>query len=168
MGERLPAISELLTETLADEVARSVPNLLGAPTVADQQLARLLAPGRSVSSVVDSWAYRTFNIGTFAAANLDGVIGYRLQATLDGRQTAFCGWVNGRVVPISRVRKQLAARQQAILWGSYRALVNAQPFLDPEVAKNGSALEFEQFFRKAALPGYHWGCRTTSRPVRDV
>jgi hypothetical protein len=160
-------IRQLLGEFLTDPDVRAAQSGLGAASVFDQQVARLIGPGEALGATIDSWAYRTFNVGIVAAAATEGVIGFRLQASLDGRETAFCRWVHGRTVPLSRVRRQMQRHREAVLAGDRAAMLRSFPFLDPETALRGSPLEFEQFFRRAGLPGYHFGCRTVSKPVRE-
>lgn len=166
LSTQMDSIREILTEALSDQVARAIPNALGAPTVTDQLLARALTPSRGLAATIDAWAYGVFNAGVFAAASLDGVIGYRLLTVPDGRRTKFCGYISGRTVPISRVQKQIAAARTAVLRRDLSGLIAAKPFLDSKTAQHGSALEFETFFRRAGLPGYHFGCRTVPKPIK--
>ena len=144
-----------------------------APTGLDAfraEILSVLAPAAAWAAAVDSWAYLWQNVGAFEAAYSGGVRAFEARAvggrTGDGRTTAFCRWVHGRIIPIARVQAQRAAMVQASLAGDAEAIQRAWPFLDGEVARNGHELQFERFFRGAGLPPYHFRCRTTVRPVR--
>ncbi len=153
----------LLGRFLTDPATRAGQGL--GVSILDQQVMRLLEPTRAVGAAIDTWAYGTFNQGNVAGADLTGVRGYRLRATLDGHETAFCRWVNGRVVPIARVLRQEARLQAAAFSGDPAAVIAARPFLSPSIAMRGNELQFELFFRRVGLPPYHFGCRTQPIPV---
>ena len=163
---RFGELRTLLGRFLTDEAVRAGQSILGVDSVLDQQAMRLLVPEQAVTLAVDAWAYGTFVTGGVVATDLRGVTGYRLYAQVDGRETAFCHWINGRIVPIERVRRQLKALQDAALSGNREAMIQARPFLSSAIAKRGNELQFERFFRRAGLPPYHFGCRTTAKPVR--
>lgn len=164
---RFGDVRGLLGQFLTNEATRVGQGLLGAASVFDQQLLAALAPSGAVSAAIDTWAYGTFAAGGVVATNLQGVTGYQLQATLDGRETSFCRWAHGRIVPMSRVLRQLDALRKAALTSSREAMIRARPFLPSDVAKRGDEYQFEKFFRRAGLPPYHFGCRTRAKPVRD-
>lgn len=160
-------MKKLLSTFLGSEAVREAQGLLGTASNWDQELGRLLGLGDSLEPTVDSWAYRTFNAAAVAASfSGSGVIGYQIVANLDGRETAFCHWVHGRIVPVSRVRRQQEAHSLAVLRGDRAGMIRATPFLDSAVAKRGSEVAFERFFRRAGLPPYHFGCRSGSRVIR--
>lgn len=164
---RFGDVRGLLGQFLTNEATRVGQGLLGAASVFDQQLLATLAPSGAVSAAIDTWAYGTFNAGIVAASDLRGVEGYRLKATIDGRETSFCRWANGRFIPLRRVLRQQEALQQAALSGDIEAIKRARPFLSSEVARRGNELQFERFLRRAGLPPFHFGCRTQARPDRE-
>lgn len=129
-------------------------------------LARILAPATTAALVVDAWAYLWQNIAAVEVATDAGVRAFEANAVRDARTTAFCRWVHGRIIPMSRARPQIEALTQAALRRDSAELLALWPFIDPEVARNGNELQFETFFRKAGLPPYHFRCRTTARPVQ--
>ncbi len=134
------------------------------------ELASLLAPGGSAASTLDAWAYLWQNAAAVTASAAGGFRAFQAIAVGgkvgDGRTTAFCRWVHGRIIPLSRLQPQLAALQRTGLEGRASAILPVWPFLDPETARHGNELQFEQFFRRAGLSPYHWGCRTRVRPIR--
>jgi hypothetical protein len=129
------------------------------------ELASALAPEAAAASAVDAWAYLWAGLSGVEAALAGGIRAFQAIAVIDGNTTAFCRWVNGRIIPLSRVRPQIDAITKASLGGQMDALKRAWPFLDSEVARRGNELQFELFFRKAGLPPYHFGCRTQPRPI---
>lgn len=164
---RFGDVRGLLGQFLTSEATRVGQSLLGAASVFDQQLLRALEPQAAIGAAIDSWAYSTFSAGLVAASDLRGVTGYRLKATIDGRETSFCRWANGRFIPLGRVLRQQKALQQAALSGDIEALKRARPFLSSDVARRGNELQFERFLRRAGLPPFHFGCRTQARPDRE-
>lgn len=164
---RFGEVRGLLGRFLTEEGVRAGQSLLGASSIFEQQLLRVLDPDAAVLASIDTWAYATFNAGIVAASDLRGVEGYRLKATIDGRETSFCRWANGRFIPLRRVLRQQEALQQAALSGDIEAIKRARPFLSSEVARRGNELQFERFLRRAGLPPFHFGCRTQARPDRE-
>lgn len=164
---RFGEVRGLLGQFLTSDAARAGQSILGAASIFEQQLLRALDPQAAVAAAIDSWAYATFSAGLVAASDLRGVVGYQLKATIDGRETSFCRWVNGRVVPLGRVLRQQAAIRQASLTGDVEAIKRARPFLSSELARRGNEVQFERFLRRAGLPPFHFGCRTQARPVRE-
>lgn len=130
------------------------------------ELAELL--GQATASwlpfVVDQWAYRWFNVGSFTAARQSGAIGLRAVATKDNRTSAFCLWVNGRVVSIERAQGQIDRHVAAALAGDVQALMANWPLLTFR-ASDGPA-EFALAFERVGLPPYHARCRTRVVLVR--
>ena len=164
---RFGEIRGLLGQFLTSEATRTAQGLLGGASVFDQQFLRALAPQAGVAAAIDSWAYSTFAAGTIAGSRQQGLTGFRLQATVDGRETAFCHWINGQFVPLARARRQALAIQRATLAGDFEALKHARPFLSPEIARRGNEVQWERFFRRAGLPPFHFGCRTIPVPVYE-
>ena len=117
---------------------------------------------------MDAWADLQQNVAAVSAATEGGIRAFQALAVGgkagDGRTTAFCRWVHGRIIPMSRIRPQLQALTQTGLQGE--PLREIWPFLDSEIARRGNELQFEMFFRGAGLPPYHFGCRTRVRPIR--
>lgn len=175
-------IEEALRSFLTSGGPRAAVSVLEAPGSSAQgrgafvsRLGQILAPVAALAASVDAWAYRWFGIGAIkagvAAAAADafglpaGVAGFRLDATVDAKTTRFCRWVNGRIVPLAQVERQVQEHVQNALRGDVVGMASNWPFLSPEVARGGSPLQFERFFRRAGLPPYHFGCRTRPRRV---
>lgn len=133
-------------------------------------LAQILVPAALATLTLDAWAYLWQNVAAVEASAAAGFRAFEAIAvggrTGDGRTTAFCRWVHGRIIPLSRIRPQIEALSRASLEGRGAALRGIWPFLDPEIARHGNELQFETFFRGAGLPPYHFRCRTKARPIR--
>lgn len=112
--------------------------------------------GVSLAVVVDTWAYQWFNIGSFEAARAARVTTIYADAQIDRRTTKFCTWVHGREINMQRAAAQVRGDLNGTGW----------PFLDPETARRGNVFHFMTFWRRAALPPYHFGCRTRVRRTR--
>lgn len=143
----------------------------GLSQVAFQEaLTKLLLPEQAVDATVDVWAYLTQNVAAVEAARDAGARAFEVVAVGgkvgDGRTTRFCRWAHGRLVPFSRIEKQIKGLRSSGLSGRAAAIRTAWPFLDSETARNGNELVFEQFFRRAGLPPYHFGCRSKVRAIR--
>lgn len=127
--------------------------------------------GTRVGATLDSWAYRWFVIGQFEALDQSGVEIVRIVNNPpfgpDEKTTAFCRWVHGRVKSMRRIRARVQTQIEASLGGDAGALKSNWPFLDPEIARRGSELEFASFFRTAGLPPYHFGCRDDIEAFRS-
>ena len=164
---RFGEVRSLLGSFLTDEGVREAQGFLGTASAFDQRLLGVLTPSAAIGAAIDSWAYGAFAAGTLAGTAQVGLVGFRLRATVDGRETSFCRWVNGQFVPIARVRRQQAAYQRAVLAGDREAMFRARPFLDAEIAKRGNEYQWERFFRRAGLPPFHFGCRTVPVPVHE-
>lgn len=136
----------------------------------EASLAQILAPEPQATLTLDAWAYLWQNVAAIEAAAAGGIRAFEAIAVGgklgDGRTTAFCRWVHGRIIPLSRIRPQIEAITRSSLEGRGAAVLRAWPFLDPEIARNGNELQFETFFRRSGLPPYHFRCRTKARPIR--
>lgn len=132
----------------------------------EQELASTLAPAAAATASLDAWAYLWSNVAAVEAAYQGGIRAFEAVAFRDSGTTKFCRWVDRRIIPLSRIRPQIAALTRNSLFGRGEALRAAWPFLDSNTARNGNELQFELFFRKAGLSPYHFGCRTRCRPVR--
>lgn len=134
------------------------------------ELAKILAPAAAAALAVDAWAYLWTNIAGVEAAQAAGIRAFEVVAVGgrigDGRTTRFCRWAHGRLIPLSRIREQIAALTNGSLRGDSAALRASWPFLDAETARNGNELQFELFFRRAGLAPYHYRCRSRALPVR--
>lgn len=136
----------------------------------ESRLQEILVPAVNATSTLDAWAYLWQNVAAVEAAASAGMRAFEALAVGgsvgDGRTTAFCRWVHGRIIPLSRIQPQIDALVRSSLAGRGEAVRRAWPFLDPETARNGNELQFEVFFRGAGLPPYHFRCRTRARPIR--
>ena len=121
---------------------------------------------RWIGAVTDLWAYRWWNLGIYYAGKQVGVLAWEAVAVLDRRTTAFCRWVDGRVVEAAKIERQAALLQRAARERSPEQSVRAWPLLDDP--KNGTEKVWETWFSRSevGLPPYHWRCRTTVRPLR--
>lgn len=113
---------------------------------------------------LDQWAYRWFNIGGFVAARQDGAIAFQASAVRDNRTSPFCRWVDGRIVSVERIERQIRRHVEASLAGDIQALMDNWPLLSFR-ADDGPA-EFALKFRSVGLPPYHGRCRTRVILVR--
>lgn len=148
-----------------------------------EDLARVLSdPNAALSrTIVDAWAYRQHNVGTYQAAKTAGV---KVLVAVnnppggpDSRTTDFCRWVNGKVIKIERVDRQLAAFNAAVAAQDKAAMIQAWKFIP--LSKKGmkaaredlrqdrapgarisDAEVFRNYFVTVGLPPYHWRCRT--------
>ena len=120
--------------------------------------------------LVDSWAYRWFNIGTLQAhmrnrrtlppgRTLELIAANNPPAGPDQRTTPFCQRVHGRVLSLGRVRKQAADYFEAVRADDVDAAKAAWPLLSAaDVALTGRT--FDQSFAGLGMPPYHHRCRT--------
>lgn len=115
---------------------------------------------------IDQWAYRWFNIGSFTAARQGGVLAFRIDAVRDFRTSAFCLWVNGRVVSAEKIQRQVDRHVEAALAGDLQAMMANWPLLT--FTAGMGAPEFEIMFERVGLPPYHGRCRSRAVPVRLV
>ena len=140
-------------------------------------------PGAALSQlIVDAWAYRQFNIGIFEAAKAAGVRALIAVNPMDERTTPFCRWVNGKVIRMERIDRQLARFRKAVADQSREGVIEAWPFISMskkamKAAKEDIAQDrapgarvqdaevFRRFFVSVGLPPYHWRCRTVVRPI---
>ena len=116
--------------------------------------------------VVDQWAYRWFNVGTFEGAQQKGIkalVAFNNPPRgPDGKTTPFCFWVHKRAISIGRVRAQLDVFERAVRNNNIRLAIRAWPLL---TTTDGSPTDFANFFLSSGLPPYHGRCRTVARPV---
>lgn len=140
-------------------------------------------PGAALSQlIVDAWAYRQFNIGIFEAAKAAGVRALVAVNPMDERTTPFCRWVNGKIIRMERIERQLGRFRRAVADQSREAVIEAWPFISMsekamKAAKENIAQDrspgarvtdaevFRRFFVSVGLPPYHWRCRTRTRPI---
>jgi len=176
------AVADLLTmmqgrvELRATEVQQALRGLLTrtelltmAPVDREVWKARLLAlmgaeTGSWLPFVIDQWAYRWYNVGSFTAARQSGVIGLIAVATIDAKTSDFCRWVNGRVISMERAQRQVDRHVEAALAGDVRAMMQNWPLLT--FAPTDGPAEFAIKFLSVGLPPYHGRCRTRTRTVR--
>ncbi len=172
--ERQGELRELLERYLTTAGPRSIGATLEAAagdsvaTSAAWQtsVGSILSPRRAASATIDNWAYLWSNVAGISAAIASGARAFEAVAVVDTNTTRFCRWVNGRIVPLGRIQKQLAAVRSSGLDGNFSSIRQAWPFIDAEIARNGNELQFELYFRRAALSPYHFGCRTRILPIR--
>ena len=127
-------------------------------------------PGTVVGATLDSWAYRWYSIGQFESGlSIPGVLFFEASNNPprgpDGRTTAFCRWVHGKTIPLTRARGQVDRHITLALSEDFQGLVSNWEFIDPITAKRGDEDEFASFFSSVGLPPYHFACRTVLRPV---
>ncbi len=128
-------------------------------------------------TIVDAWAYRQTNIGIFEAAKAAGVRVLVARNPMDERTTTFCRWVNGKVIRMERVERQLRDFRAAVTAQDREAMIRAWRFIPlskkgmkaarEELAQDRApgaritdAEVFRNFFVSVGLPPYHWRCRT--------
>ena len=139
-------------------------------------------PGGALSrAIVDAWAYRQYNIGVYEAAKAAGVTVLVAENPMDEHTTPFCRWVNGKIISMDRVGRQLARFRAAVEAQDREALIRSWRFISmskkamrdardeiakdrPRGARIANAEIFRRFFASVGLPPYHWRCRTRARP----
>lgn len=114
--------------------------------------------------VIDQWAYRWYNIGGFTASRQNGSLAFMAKAVRDNRTSAFCRWVDGRIVSVQKIQGQLDRHIRASLDGNLEAILTNWPMLTFKPT-DGPA-EFAMKFRSVGLPPYHPYCRTQAVPIR--
>lgn len=171
---RLPALQDLLRAFLTSAGPRT-------PSASSLGAAASRAAGQALSSrqewedalraelgqdtaswipfVADQWAYRWFNIGSGEAAKQAGILAFQAVAVLDNHTSPFCRWINGRIISMGKVTRQIDAHVRASLDGDIGALMANWPLISfkPTDGPAEFALAFE---RSLGLPPYHPHCRT--------
>ena len=133
--------------------------------------------GALTGYIVDTWGYRTFNLGVFLAARASGVKELVARNPLDERTTPFCRWVHGKTVKIEQISKNVDAFLQASKGLDREAIIKSMPFIaqNPGALKklradNGGSLQlgFRRHFVNVGVPPYHGRCRTILVPAGKV
>lgn len=112
---------------------------------------------------IDLWAYRQYNIGLFSNLRQRTVRVFVAVATLDEKTSAFCRYINGRVVSAQVVQQQIDDYNQAISDGDEQRAKDLWPLVPPKIVSSGTAEEIEQYLLDSGslgLPPYHFRCRT--------
>ena len=170
-------LQDFLTNRAARTAAGPAQRLVRVPAVAGpardlaEWRARLRALlGAQTASwlpfVVDVWAYRWFNVGSFLAARQGGVLALEAfnnpPGGPDTRTTPFCFWVHGRLIPMGRAATVLRRYSDAVRRGDVTAAMQAWPLLPHGIAE-GTPTDFRRGFATVGLPPYHARCRTIVR-----
>lgn len=158
VAEGLPAASRIAQDITAGLGSQATASALRGA------LAEALDAQQALRPMLDAWAYQTFNAGSIRAAAADGHNFIQLHAKIDGKTTAFCRLVDGRVVPMAVALGQLAAIEAATRSGNVEALRLAAPFFDrPDRATQA---DVDAALARGGLAPFHHGCRTRNVPVR--
>lgn len=116
-------------------------------------------------AVADQWAYRWFVVGQFLAGVQAGLTVLEARAVIDGKTTAFCRWVNGRVISVNRAGNQLSKHIEAALKGEVVTMIRNWPMLSSKITASDDLKVLALGFARVGLPPYHFLCRTTIRWV---
>lgn len=169
-----PAVAELVEAQRAAIAlaSRDVPAAAEAASDAEARWREALesaldADAGRMHPLVESWGYRWFNVGTFAAARQAGFSTLEIRNNPpfgpDSRTTPFCIYAHGKRIPLARAEASVATYNAAVRRANPLALPETWRLLTREEATRG---DFPALLEQLGLPPYHFGCRDIVVPVR--